>query len=458
MIGTALQDLTVTQAKAALDRKEFSPTEYVEALLAWQAEWPTLNAYTQQDVAAIREAASREPSGPLGGIPIGVKDNLDVAGYATTAGTPALRNHRPAKNAPLVQELIDRGAIIMGKLGLHEMAAGGTCANITFGPVRNPYNLDMVPGGSSGGTGAAVAARIIPAGLGTDTAGSVRAPAAMCGCVGFRPTTGRYSRIGLVPGDLRRDTIGWLARSCADVELLDANSGVAPSPPAQAVSLRGLRLGVPRAFFYAELDPDLERVIEEALARLRGAGAELVEADIPLLKELMEAAAARRGNQVHNLEVYIKESGATVSAQDIIHGVADPQLRAGMERGLAATLAAPPAAETSGDDRAELKAAYAGYFRDNRLAAFVIPTVPEPAYPTPADYMAGGTGPTSMIRNSLPGAQAGVPGLSIPAGLTSAGLPVGIEFDGPTGSDLPLLKIGQAFEAITAPLPAPVPA
>src|SRR5207253_2472661 len=113
--------------------------------------WPTLNAYTQQDLEAARQAAANPAPGPLSGIPIAVKDNIDVAGYCTTAGTPGLKDYRPKGNAPVVQQIIDSGAIVMGKLGLHEMAAGGTCANITFGPVRNPYDLTRVPGGSSGG-------------------------------------------------------------------------------------------------------------------------------------------------------------------------------------------------------------------------------------------------------------------------------------------------------------------
>ena len=226
------------------------------------------------------------------------------------------------------------------------MAAGGTCANITFGPIGNPYGPTLVPGGSSGGTGAAVAARLVPAGLGSDTAGSVRAPAAYCGCVGFRPTTGRYSRVGLVPGNFRRDTIGWLARSCADVELLDRYSTVAPAEAAEAVSLRGLRLGVPRAFFYEDLDPGVAAVIEASLARLREAGAELVEVDIPNLRPLLDAVGRYRGaNTLRELQTYIDESGAETTPEAILRAVADPTLRAGYERGLAGGAADTDAAE-----------------------------------------------------------------------------------------------------------------
>ncbi len=264
-IGKPLHELSAREAVGAMARGALSSEAYVEALLAWQARWRVLNAYTQQDADAARQAARRAAAirSPISGLPIAVKDNVDVAGYATTGGTPGLRHHRPRANAPLIQTLIDQGAVMMGKVGLHEMAAGGTCGNITFGQIRNPYNAAMVPGGSSGGSAAAVAARLVPASIGTDTAGSVRAPAAYCGCVGFKPTTGRYSRIGVVPGDVRRDTIGWLARSCGDIELLDAScvASAAPEPP---VDLRGLRLGVPRAYFYETMQPELAAVVEAA--------------------------------------------------------------------------------------------------------------------------------------------------------------------------------------------------
>jgi mandelamide amidase len=332
------------------------------------------------------------------------------------------------------------------------MAAGGTCGNILFGQIRNPYDPAMVPGGSSGGSAAAVAARMVPAALGTDTAGSIRAPAAYCGCVGFKPTTGRYSRVGLVPGDVRRDTLGWFARSCEDIELLDACC--APAAPAAPVALEGLRLGVPRAYFYAALEPAVAPVIDAMLTRLQAAGVVLVEADIPGVGDLLAQLGPMGRDLAAGLNLYIAESGAAVSAEDIVHGIADPQLRRGMSAGLAAQAGLPPS--SGGHPAAEaLKAAYARYFEGQQVAAVIFPTSPEVAYPVPADLAAGGTGPVAMIRNTLPGAHAGLPGLSIPAGLNAAGLPVGIELDGPLGSDLTLLKIGRAIEAITPPLPPP---
>jgi mandelamide amidase len=455
--GAPLHELTVRQARAALVARQFSPLEYVDALLAWQGRWAVLNAYTQQDVGAVRAAAAKASvsSSAIAGIPASIKDNIDVVGYATTAGTPGLRSNRPGANAPLVQRLVDLGVIVTGKVGMHEMAAGGTCANIAFGQIRNPYDTRMVPGGSSGGSAAAVAAGLTPASLGTDTAGSVRAPAAHCGCVGFRPTTGRYDRRGVIPGAVGRDTAGWLTRSCADIELLDGFSG-APAPSPTALSLKGLRLGVPRHFFYDDLDPTLAPVIEAALGRLRGAGAELIEVDMPDMNALLgQLFRHLRRDPERDLGVYLAESGASIAAADIIHAIADPDLRGGFESSLAAPPADAAALEAEASALATFARAYADYFAQHRLTALVMPTTPEPAYPAPEDIAAGGTGPVSMIRNTHPTALAGMPGLSVPAGLTAAGLPVGIEFDGPIGSDLTLLKIGLAFEAITTPLPPP---
>jgi mandelamide amidase len=453
-VGKPLHELSAREATQAMAAGTLSAEAYVEALLDWQARWRVLNAYTQQDAGAARQAARRAAGvrSPISGLPIAVKDNVDVAGYATTGGTPGLRRHMPRANAPLVQALIDQGAVMMGKVGLHEMAAGGTCANITFGPIRNPYDPAMVPGGSSGGSAAAVAARLVPASIGTDTAGSVRAPAAYCGCVGFKPTTGRYSRIGVVPGDVRRDTIGWLARSCDDIELLDA-SCVAQAGPAPPVELRGLRLGVPRAYFYDAMQPELAAVVEGALERLRAAGVELVEADIPDLGRLMSQLSPVGNDLAGGLATYIAESGAAVTPQEIVQSIADPQLRQGMLAALAAQAGAPAVSGPLPSDA--VKAAYAAYFAAHDVAAAIFPTSPEVAYPVPADIAAGGTGTIAMIRNTLPGAHAGTPGLSIPAGLTASGLPVGLELDAPAGADRRLLKIGRAIEAVIPSLPPP---
>ena len=182
---------------------ETTVREIAETLMARAETLSHLNIFISQDKAVIRAAADAldvaGAGGPLYGVPFCVKDNTDTAAMATTGGTPAFKDWRPTANALVVQSLIDAGGLMIGKTNLHELAFGISCNNPTFGAVGNPYNPAMIPGGSSGGTAAAVVAGLARAGLGTDTGGSCRIPAALCGCVGFRPTLGRYSQTGIIP-------------------------------------------------------------------------------------------------------------------------------------------------------------------------------------------------------------------------------------------------------------------
>jgi indoleacetamide hydrolase len=464
----ALQDLTVRAALAALQAREFTPSEYLAELLDWQSRWARLNAYTAQDVPAL-QAASRQADlrqsqpearvrGPLNGLPIAVKDNIDCVGYCTSGGTPGLKDYRPRATAPLLQRCLDQGALVTGKTGLHELAAGGTCANLVFGSIRNPYNLDMVPGGSSGGSAAAVAARLVPAALGTDTAGSVRAPASHCGCVGFRPTTGRYDTAGMVPGSSRRDTMGWFARSVADIEFLDGLSGTTPAPTA-ITTLRGVRLGIPRHHFYDPLHPSVAPVIERALELLTEAGAQLIEVEVPDVAALTQQITQAIRPEFHgDLGAYLSRGGASITVAEVTAAVADPVLRAIFSGRLGAGEARDPAAREALTQALQaFRELYDRVFVSSKCAAFVVPTCPDPPYPIPADPTLGGTGPVSMIRNTEPGTLAALPSLSVPAGLTADGLPVGMQFDGPSGADATVLAVGCLFEALIPALPAPIP-
>jgi indoleacetamide hydrolase len=464
----ALQDLTVRSALAALEAREFTPTEYISELLDWQARWRQLNVYTAQDVPALR-AASRQAdlrqrqlgadaAGSLNGLPIAVKDNIDCVGYCTSGGTPGLKDHRPNFTAPLLQRLLDQGALVTGKTGLHELAAGGTCANLVFGSVRNPYNLIMVPGGSSGGSAAAVAARLVPAALGTDTAGSVRAPASHCGCVGFRPTTGRYDSTGMVPGSSRIDTMGWLARTVEDIQFLDRLSGTTPAPVA-ITTLRGVRLGVPRRYFYDSLHPSVAAVVERALELLSRAGAQLIEVEVPDIKASTQGIINAIRPEFHSdLGAYLSRGGTSITVAEVTAAVADPVLREAFSHLLGAGQHLTPAAREELTRALQaFKEMYQRVFVSSKCVAFVVPTCPDPPYPIPADPALGGPGPMSMIRNTEPGSLAALPSLSVPAGLTADGLPVGIQFDGPSGTDATVLAIGRLFEALVPALPAPTP-
>ena len=258
-----LLELSAVEAVALLRSGELSAECYAEVLIAQCHRHADLNAFIHFDAQRTLEAArdadrtrGAAPAGPLHGLPVVIKDNIDVAGLPTTAGTPALRANRPRASAPVAEALFRAGALLLGKTNMHELADGITSNNAAFGAVRNPYAPTMIPGGSSGGTAAAVAARMCPAGLGTDTGGSVRIPAALCGIVGLRPSAGRYPGAGIVPISHTRDTAGPIARGVADVALIDSviTQTQAPVP---VPALKGVRIGVPRIPFYEDLDPEL---------------------------------------------------------------------------------------------------------------------------------------------------------------------------------------------------------
>jgi mandelamide amidase len=380
----------------------------------------------------------------------------------TTGGTPGLRDNRPKQNAPVVQALLDAGALILGKANLHELAYGITNNNGAFGPARNPYGKDRIPGGSSGGTGVAVGARLAPAGIGTDTGGSVRVPAALCGIAGLRPTVGRYSQAGIVPISHTRDTAGPMARSVADLALID---GVVTGGPRSitAAPLKGLRLGVPRGYYYENLDGALAAVVEDALKRLKDSGVVLVEADVPNVKALDDAVSfpVALFETVTDLTMYLRDHRAGLDFAGLVAKVGSPDVK-GILGSLLGEGAVPEAAyrEALKTHRPALQAAYADYFKKNRVEAMIFPTTPLPAAKIGEDEttkLNGQDVPTffTFIRNTDPASNAGTPGLSLPVGLTKSGLPVGMELDGPAGSDRSLLAIGLALEAVFPPLPAP---
>ncbi len=293
----AVWELGAGEAAAKLRTGDLTAEALAEALLARCAAASALNVFISLEPDRVRAAARRadqqrqrgERLGPLHGVPLAIKDNIDTADYPTTAGTPGLATHRPKRNAPVLQHLLDAGAIVLGKANLQELAYGPTSNNAAFGPARNPYDPARIPGGSSGGSAAAVAGRLAPAALGTDTAGSVRVPGSLCGVAGFRPSTLRWSQAGIVPISHTRDTAGPMARNVADCVLLD---GVVTGGPTEVepATLKGLRLGVPRGFFWENLDAEVGQMLEAALVRLREAGVVLVEGDVADVHALDAAA------------------------------------------------------------------------------------------------------------------------------------------------------------------------
>jgi mandelamide amidase len=465
-----LAELTATAALAAFERGELTSRDYTHFLLERCEKHKGLGAFIHLDPDQALDAATEadeiratgQDTGPLHGLPLALKDNLDTADMPTTAGTPGLRNNRPAKNAPVVQAMLDAGMVILGKTNLHELAYGITNNNGAFGPARNPYAPDRIPGASSGGTGVAVGARLAPAGIGSDTGGSVRIPAALCGIAGLRPTVGRYSQAGIVPISHTRDTAGPMARSVADLALLDGVITGGPRDIKPAL-LKGLRLGVPRGYYYENLDKTLAAVVDGALTRLAGAGVVLVEADVPNVKALDDAAGfpVALYETVTDLNAYLRDHKIGVDFAGLVAQCGSPDVK-GILTSLLGEGAVPEAVyrEAIQKHRPALQAAYAEYFKKNRVDAMIFPTTPLPAARIGEDEtvkLNGQDVPTffTFIRNTDPASNAGTPGLSLPVGLTRDGLPVGMELDGPAGSDRALLAIGAALEAIFPPLPAP---
>ena len=466
----ALAELGAAEAAAAIRAGDISAQSLVDALLDRCTRAASLNAFISLDPDAVRAAARSadqqrqrgERLGPLHGVPIALKDNFDTADFTTTAGTPALAAHRPTRNAAVVQRLLDAGALILGKANMQELAFGPTSNNAAFGPVRNPYDRSRIPGGSSGGTAALVAARLAPAGLGTDTGGSVRVPASLSGVVGFRPTTLRWPQDGIVPISHTRDTAAPIARCVADCALLDGIVTGGPTSLAP-INLEGLRLGVPRGHFWDDLDAEVEAILADALARLAAAGVVLVEGDMADVAALDAAAGfpVALYEFVADLDRYLAGHATGLDFAGVAAQVKSPAVKKVVDALLGAD-AVPEAVyrEALIKHRPALQDAYRRYFAERGVAAMVFPTTPLPAAKVGEDdtvLLNGKAVPTlaTYIRNLGPGSAAGIPGLSLPAGMTSAGLPIGIAIDGPQGADQQLLTICLAIESALPRLPAP---
>ena len=451
--------MTLTETIAAIRAGKTSAAEVAAESIRRMRECANLNTIVDcdEDLWLNKSRAAEKESGPLAGVGIFVKANICTRDLTTSAATPALRNFRAAQDAPAVRNMIEAGGVVAAKNNMHELAFGITSNNAAFGAIRNPANPGMIPGGSSGGGAAAVAAGIVPVALGTDTGGSARIPAALCGCAGFRPTTGRCDGRGVIPLSKTRDTIGPMAKSVADLALLDSIlSGEPLDSSFSPANLIGLRLGVPRGHFYEALDPELESVINRALQNLRKFGAILVEADIPNLVELNAPAdfPVVLFETARDLPKFLAEKECGVNMAELIAGVKSPDVR-GVLESLSGEGAIPEEVYREAVDthRPKLQAAYRNYFEDNDVAAMIYPATPLPARPIGDDEtveLRGERVPTFLtyIRNTAPGSNAGVPSASIPAGKTANGLPVGLMIEGPANSDRRTLEIAAALEGI----------
>jgi mandelamide amidase len=466
---SALHELGVAEAAAAIRKGDITSETLSDALLARAAAHTRLNAFITLEADRVREAArqadrqraSGAATGPLHGVPLALKDNLDTADLPTTGGTPGLAGNRPKRNAAVVEKLLAAGAITLGKCNLHELAYGITSNNAAYGAARNPYAPDRIPGASSGGTGVAVAARIAPGGIGSDTGGSVRVPAALCGIVGLRPTTGRWSQAGIVPISHTRDTAGPMTRGVADCALLDGIVTGGPTEVAPA-QLKGLRVGVPRKHFWEKLETELEQICEQTLRRLADAGVTLVDVDMSEEASIDGEAGFPIAlyETVTDLNSYLAEHKTGLDFAGLVAKVASPDVK-GILQSLIGPGAVPEEVYRKAlQQRSVLQDTYRRHFREHGIAAIVFPTTPAPAILIGEDetFMLNGQAVptfTTFIRNTSPGSVGGIPGISLPAGITAAGLPVGIELSGPQASDQQLLAIAAALEPLLPQLPPP---
>jgi mandelamide amidase len=456
---------TATDLIAMMEAGETTSAKIVAELLRREQEAASLNAFITVDTERAlmrakeldRLRAEGKILGPLHGLPLVAKDNIHVAGLPNTAGTPGLREFTPQADNAVITALRGAGAIILGKTNMHELAFGITSDNAAFGAVANPFNPATFAGGSSGGTASAIAAGIAPAGLGTDTGGSVRIPAALTGTVGFRPSHGRYPLSGVTPISRTRDTIGVLARSVRDVILLDeVIDPQATSAP--AVSANAIRLGVPRHYYYANLDRQTADVIEAALTRLEKAGITLLEVD----PEGIGPLVAQSGFPIALYEVtqdlpdYLQAFNTGLTMSDIAAATASPDVR-GIFAGLTGDGQISEDVYLAAlETRESLRQVFRDYFDSNDFDAIIFPTTILPARPIENSIQTvalnGDQVPTfpTYIHNTDPGSIAALPGISLPVGVTDGGLPVGIEIDGPENSDRRLLAIAAILEQIFA--------
>lgn len=453
----------------ALQQKEFSSAEYVERLIARVESARALNAYVTFNPQQLREAArvadARLALGeraPLLGVPIALKDNINTADLPTSVGTGALRGRTPAGDALIVQRLRDAGALVAGKAGMHELAFGITSNNAVTGAVHNPWDARCIAGGSSGGSAAVVAAALAPAAVGTDTGASVRLPAALCGVVGLRPTVGRVPGQGIAPISSTRDTAGPITRDVADAILLDGLL-CSDASPVPEVSLSGLRLGLPKARFWSGLEDEVRAVMDERLQQLRRAGVAFVDVDLDGLDELNDAVGFPVALYEFMAEMpqYLREAGHAVDIAQLIAGIGSPDVAQVLKPLLEGGAIPEAVYRDAMAARGKLQRLYAEAFARHGVQGLVFPTSPLTARPLGQDEsveLHGQQLPTfpAFIRNTDPGSNAGIPGISLPAGLATNGLPVGLEIDAPADADKQLLGIARAIERALPPATLPL--
>ena len=477
----AVTQLTLQAARERLQSGELSSVELTRAFLERiDALNPRLNAYItvagESALQMAREAdarIARGESSPVLGVPIAVKDVFSTRGLRTTAGSKILDNYVPVYDATVVARLRSLGAVILGKLNCDEFAMGSSNENSAYGEVRNPWDVTRVPGGSSGGSAAAVAADLCVAALGTDTGGSIRQPAALCGVTGLKNSYGRVSRYGLIAFASSLDTVGALTHDVADAAiLLRAMEGVDPHDStvvdavatnllgahAAAASVRGLRVGVPREFFIDGMQPEVERAVRAAIAQLESMGAQVREISLP---------NTRLGLPVYYLIAPAEASANLARFDGVKFGLREQG--ANLIDTYGRTRNAGFGAEVKRRIMLGAYALSAGYYdayyiraqkvrtlikRDFEIAFQEVDVIAAPVAPTTAFKLGEKTDdPLQMYLEdvfTLTVSLAGVPGISVPCGYDKTGLPIGLQLIGPAFGENRMLSTAHAYQTATS--------
>ncbi len=464
MAGNELMSSTISELAPRIRAGEVSPVDLAEAALAHaQAMHPRLNSFItllgEQAMAQAQEEeqaiARGEYKGPLQGIPIGIKDNLATAGIRTTLGAKVLSDNVPEEDAEVVRRCRAAGAVILGKENLEEFAAGATSNNPHFGPVRNPWATEHIPGGSSGGGGANVAAEVTFASLGTDLGGSVRLPGAFCGVVGLKQTFGRVSQRGLLVTSFNGDHIGPMTRSVADSAImlqalaghdpLDPSTVPVPVPDYSAAlgrGVRGLRMGVPSNYYFDDLEPDVEEAARGAIAALEELGAVTVPVELPAMKYIGAVRMAAMSDAIVTHEPFLRARRGDYGP-DVLYRTLGGQFVLGHHYSKAMKA------------QRLIQEEYARALQD--VDFLVTPTTPLCAPRIDAAYVehcgethrVRGPGSGLVSRNTSPLNATGHPAITVPCGLNRDGLPIGLQLIAAGFREDLLFQAAAAYEGVS---------
>ncbi|MFD1851436.1 amidase [Oceanobacillus bengalensis] len=452
---TELASRTATELGSLIESRQLSPVELTEYTLnRIDRIDPQLKTYiTPLHDIALRQAREAENNilsglykGPLHGIPIGIKDNFNTEGIRTTVGSKLFADYIPRENATVVNKLLDAGGIMLGKLNLHELAAGSTGTNPYFGTTRNPWNIDYMPGGSSGGSSAALAAGLTTLATGTDTFGSIRLPAAMCGIYGLKPTHGLVSTHGIFPTAMSLDTAGPMARSVPDLALMlqymagfdsnDPNSLQVPIPQYTEdlyKGIKGIKIGIP-SYYLEGLDPDVEMHFNHAINTLKRLGAEIKEITIPELSMSTFSGYSIVTGEASNTHFESLQTRSEDYSADIRTFF------------LSGTLSNPAQYIRAQQARRKMVKAFDQAFKD--VDIMLGPTIPITSQAYAKNWVEQNLDVVvHCLPFTVPINLTGVPSLAVPIGLSIDGLPVGMQFIGNHLTEKLLFQVGNAWES-----------